>query len=99
LTGNDKNAYNPPMKAYRFKCWAFNVYFEHIVNAENDEDAQRLMAEELDEKKVKLTTGGDFRDPKKSFLTFEEIKNESNTNDNKEVGVRVEVGGTSVKAG
>ncbi len=53
MTGNDKNAYNPPMKAYRFKCWAFNVYFEHIVNAENDEDAQHLMAEGLDAGKGK----------------------------------------------
>tara|TARA_Y100001938_G_scaffold79867_1_gene110329 strand:+ start:37 stop:336 length:300 start_codon:yes stop_codon:yes gene_type:complete len=92
LTGNDKNAYNPPMKAYRFKCWAFNVYFEHIVNAENDEDAQRLMAEELDKKRVKLSIGGDFRDPKKSFTTFEEIKNESTTNDTKKVGTGAQMG-------
>ena len=42
------------MKAYRFKCWAFNLYFECIVKADNEDHAQHLVADGLSSGKIKL---------------------------------------------
>ena len=48
------------MKAYRFKCWAFNLYFECIVEANDYDHAQHLVADGLSSGKSKLTHAGSF---------------------------------------
>ena len=97
MTGEDKNAYNSPMKAYRFKCWAFNCYIDHVVNAQSDQDAQQLMVADLQNNKVKIVGDCDFRPSHKVFITFEEINNELTKISSKETKVGTSVGRTSTE--
>lgn len=90
----NKNAYNSPTKAYRFKCWAFDVYVDHIVNAIDDEAAQLKMAEDVRNKKVKFQTSGGFRDDK-VYITFEEVADELTKISSKEATIGTSVGSTS----
>jgi hypothetical protein len=84
------------MKAYRFKCWAFNLYFECIVKADNEDHAQHLVAEGLSSGKIKLTDAGSFRRDDRFYLTYEELANEPKRVSTEEVKVRAQVGATSV---
>ena len=84
------------MKAYRFKCWAFNLYFDCIVKAENDDHAQHLVADGLSSGKIKLQETGSFRRDDRLYLTYEEIANEPERVSTEKVKVRASVGKASV---
>ena len=86
------------MKAYRFKCWAFNLYFECIVKADNEEHAQHLVADGLSSGKIKFTDAGSFRSDDRFYITYEEMTNEPERVSTEKVEVRASVGGTSIKA-
>jgi hypothetical protein len=84
------------MKAYRFKCWAFNLYFDCIVKAENDDHAQHLVADGLSSGKIKLQETGSFRRDDRLYLTYEEIANEPERVSTEKVKVGASVGKASV---
>ena len=84
------------MKAYRFKCWAFNLYFDCIVRAENDDHAQHLVADGLSSGKIKLQETGSFRRDDRLYLTYEEIANEPERVSTEKVKVGASVGEASV---
>ena len=86
------------MKAYRFKCWAFNLYFECIVKADNEDHAQHLVADGLSSGKIKLQDAGSFRRDDRLYLTYEEIANAPERVSTEKVEVRAQVGGASVTA-
>ena len=99
MTGLDKNAYNVPMKAYRFKCWGNKLHCDHTVHASNDDHAQQVMADTVNKGKVIFTDDGGFRDDKQLFITFEEVKNNEPTRvSTEEVGVRASVGIAGIEA-
>jgi aspartate-semialdehyde dehydrogenase len=99
LTGLDKNAYNDPMKAYRFKCWGNKLYCDYTINALNDDHAQQVMADAVNKGEVVFTDDGGFRNDKEIFITFEEInKNEPTRVSTEKVGVGASVGIASVAA-
>mgnify|MGYP003154767692 CR=1 FL=1 len=95
MTRLDKSAYNSPTKAYRFKCWAYSFYIDHVVNAKNDEEAQDKMAEDVRNKKIKFQDGGGFRPDGVVFITFEEVKNELTRVSSKETEIGTSMGNTS----
>ena len=84
------------MKAYRFKCWAFNLYFDCIVKAENDDHAQHLVADGLSSGKIKLQETSSFRRDDRLYLTYEEIANEPERVSTEKVKVGASVGEASV---
>ena len=84
------------MKAYRFKCWAFNLYFDCIVKAENDDHAQHLVADGLSSGKIKLQETGSFRRDDRLYLTYEEMTNEPERVSTEKVKVGASVGEASV---
>ena len=81
------------MKAYRFKCWGNKLYCDHTVHASNDDHAQQVMTDTVNNGKVIFTDDGGFSDDKQLFITFEEVKNNEPTRVSTEkVGVRASVG-------
>ena len=99
MTGLDKNAYYAPMKAYRFKCWYNELHCDYTVNATNDDHAQQVMADAVNNGDVIFKDGGGFRDHKVLFITFEEMKNNEPTRvSTGETKVGASVGQPSVRA-
>ena len=67
------------MKAYRFKCWYNELYCDYTVNATNDDHAQQVMADAVNNGDVVFKDGGGFREDKVLFITFEETKHNEPT--------------------
>jgi hypothetical protein len=85
------------MKAYRFKCWYNELYCDYTVNATNDDHAQQVMTDAVNNGDVIFKDGGGFRDEKVLFITFEETKNNEPTRvSTGEIEIGTSVGSASV---
>lgn len=86
------------MKQYRIQIRSDGLYYNGIVNAENDAEALILFNKKIQNGELEAQDEG-FYLKGKIFITYEELKNGTTEVDIGETSVGVQVGNTGVTTG